>query len=857
MLLLTASIVSPALSQGFDARGPRPPPDGSTPADAPWVVGPPSPTGAVTLGLSWIEQPIVRLYPDGVVQAVLDDVLTAEVGALSPSLGPVQLGVVLPLVLSTRGEVRATTLADLQLSAPVSLLSGGVGTLRLGPLLRLPTGSPARYLGDRGIGLGGQLSGHHRSGPLVLAADVGLQHDPPTGSPDWPGGALALGALTLGVLPTERLGLHLGWRTRTSLGAPEAPSELGLSLKARAPSGAALSLSTARALTRGIGAPPLRLELAMSLSSPDPEPEPVALDRVAELRVLDRQQRPVRGARIRLEDDRLLQTDADGRVALPPDAMGILYLEAEGLIPDSLEIPEPAVGLDPLLVAVLQHPPVPITLRVVDPQGRPLATPPILEPEPPRPLILDEVGTWHGELPVGEWAVIIGAPGMGRQRRTVTIEPGAARVQIDAVIHPALGARSLELQIRDPQGDPIDRARLTLGDRLLGSTSTGGDLRIEGLPEQVGELIVRTETWDDPHPVQIDPETPRLEVVTRWPDGAVWIEALDPAGHPADAVVAFRGPAPLPPVPLGADGRRLFQLRPGIWTLAVSSPTLGIQERRIEILPGADPVRLTVVLQPEEAGDADLSIAVIGPEGPVAGAQVLLDGEPLGRTGPGGTLRALGLERGLRTLELDAPLLQAPAIDVDLFEGGQLLQIPVSWAPGALEIVVQDPDGEPLDALLTPEGPRRLPAIRLGADGLHRLALPPGRWELGISAEGWGSQQRTLQIPDTAEGLERIRVRLLPRDDDGGALLLEVQDPDGAPVRGARVTLGGQPLGTTTDGGLQISGLPRGATTLHVEAEAMQPVTQRIRIAGSTPIDLALDWAPGALAIDVLGPDGP
>lgn len=854
MLLFAASIVSPAPAQGFDARGPQAPPDGPDPADAPWVVGPTAGAGSVVLGMGWLEQPLVRVFPDGQLQPVLDDVLSTRLEALSPALGPVQLGASLPLILSAGGEAGGAGLADLRLSAPVSLLRGGA--LRLGPLLRLPTGAPERYLGDRGLGVGARLSGHQRVGPVALAADAGLLHDPPTDQPDWPGGLLGLGALSVGVLPTDAVGLHLGWRSRAPPAAPEHPSELGLSAKIRAPSGAFASLSGARALTRGIGAPPLRLQLSLGLSSPDPEPEPVLLPRVEVIEVHDPQHRPVRGAQVRLEDGRQLQTDALGRVQLPTDALGIVSLQREGFVSSTLELPEPAVGLDPLLQVTLVHPLVPIQLRVVDPEGQPLSTPPILEPTPPEPLRLDEVGTWHGLLPVGDWILITDNPGMGRQRRTVTIEPGATRVEIDAIVQPILGDRSLELKILDPQGDPVDQARLALGDQLLGSTSTGGDLTIEGLPEEVEDLVVASDVWDDPRPVPVELDASHLRVITRWPEGSVWIEALDPAGQPADAVVAFRGPAPLPPAPLGADGRRLFQLRPGLWTLAVSSPTLGIQERSLEVLPGSEPARLTVILQPAEAGDADLTVSVLGPEGPVAGATVLLDGAPLGRTGPGGALAALGLRRGSRTLQIEAPLLQAEASDVDLFQGGQALEVPASWAPGALELVVTDPDGLPIDAQVALDGPEPQPSLALGPDGTHRLALPPGRWTLAFSAPGWGPQARALHVPDAPDGLRRLRVRLLPPGGDG-ALSLSVHDPDGQPIRSARITLGGERLGTLTDGALQIGALPRGAGSLQIEAEAMQPVTQRIRITRDTALDVALGWAPGALRVEVSGPEGP
>ena len=221
------------------------------------------------------------------------------------------------------------------------------------------------------------------------------------------------------------------------------------------------------------------------------------------------------------------------------------------------------------------------------------------------------------------------------------------------------------------------------------------------------------------------------------------------------------------------------------------------KERRLELAPEARrPVVLEVVMRPEERGDADLLVEGDRPRGSGVRGR-----DPAGR-------RSGGADRprrepapagsGPRPEDPDgllAPDAIGPSPTSICSGGGQGLEVPVSWAPGGHRGSGRrsggSTGGRPGDRL---ERWRR-PALRCRArvpTGTERFVLPGGRWDVAVSSPRWGTQVRSLTVSnDDSTGLKQIRVRMLPPDDDGGAMQLTVADADGRPVDGARVTPGG------------------------------------------------------------------
>ncbi|MBW2255933.1 MAG: carboxypeptidase regulatory-like domain-containing protein [Deltaproteobacteria bacterium] len=179
-----------------------------------------------------------------------------------------------------------------------------------------------------------------------------------------------------------------------------------------------------------------------------------------------------------------------------------------------------------------------------------------------------------------------------------------------------------------------------------------------------------------------------VDVDVGWLPGSVKVKAFGPDGTVTDGLVVLSGPEQLPSAALGANGERMFRLRPGRWSVLVSSPTLGAQERTFAVTdePGVL-VTVEVVLQPMEYGGADLAVSILDPDGvPVEDAAVFLDDEPLGRTSTLGTMTLLDLDTGPRLLRVEAPHFRSVESVVDLTTGWQLVEEVLRWQPGTVQV---------------------------------------------------------------------------------------------------------------------------------------------------------------------------
>ncbi len=870
MMFLLGMLPAPASAQGFDGTGATSPPDGGIVADglAGWSARfPGAPTVAVT---GWaVDEPVVERLTDGALvyeRPLVDNVFGASLQGLVPLSRRLALGLDAPIWLGTGGEQSAGGPApgDWGITVPVRVVDGEGTAPRvlLVPGLRLPTGATARWLGEPGpVGSLTASAGLDLS-VLALAVDGGLEVGPATGVPDWPGGLVGTYVADVGLVPNEAFGLHAELHGRAPLGRdlPGVPSEVLASVRVRPAERLLLTGAAGTAVTRGVGASPLRMAVGARVSLGRSELEALPLTPTSsglELHVVDERRWPVRGATVLVDGVEVL-TDDEGFAVLPTRVERTRHVDvrAEGFEPTGMDLAEGRTWWEVTLV----RSPVPVAVSVVGPQGSiEGAEVTVVGEGPPGPAVVDEAGVTHLDLRPGTWTVTVSAPGMGDQQRTLVIEPARKEpIRVDAVLAPvATEGTELAVRVVDRNGAPVEDAVVALGDRDLGTTGTAGDLVVQGLAEGAVSLTVTSARAGASSVVEarIVPGTTEVEAVLEWPAGAVLVSVKDAEGRPVDARVAFAGPAPLPSRAVGSDGEELFVLRSGSWDLLVSAATLGTQQRSLLVddIPG-EVQEVEVVLRGDEAGNADLELSVQDLDGrPIGDAAVTLDGEPVGRTAADGRLVLLGLDEGVRSFEVDGDLLVPLRTELELVAGRQSEELVVWSTTGALDVSVTDPAGGPVDARVAFAGASALPSLQVGADGRELTVLPPGTWQVAVSHPSYGTRIHEVVVVPDERRRHVLDVRLAPEVEQTAKLWLDVRDASGAPVDAA-VELDGARLGSTSGGRLAAEGLPLGRSRLVVSAAAMVPAERDVELVAETRVQVPLEWAPGALLVEVKGP---
>ena len=195
----------------------------------------------------------------------------------------------------------------------------------------------------------------------------------------------------------------------------------------------------------------------------------------------------------------------------------------------------------------------------------------------------------------------------------------------------------------DVEDQPVPGATVRLDGVPIGSSTDGGRLVVEGLPEGPVSLEVLSRNHREVTALQIDvsADTPPRAVTLEQARGSVRVRALGPGG-PVDGVsIRFDGPTRIPATPLGSDGERIFPgLDPGAWEVWAISPAWGLQRRDILIDHDEDAIMDVVFqLQPPEGGAADLRVLVVDPDGqPLPNVSIAIDGRDYGLTANGGAV---------------------------------------------------------------------------------------------------------------------------------------------------------------------------------------------------------------------------
>ncbi len=591
------------------------------------------------------------------------------------------------------------------------------------------------------------------------------------------------------------------------------------------------------------------------------------------LRFEDVEGRPVEDARVRVDGADRGVTGPGGTIVLEGLATGErqVAVEAPGFvatapIPVAASERGAAAPLDARLDArlvVLERPRGSVKLRIRSDAG--VVGDAVVRfsgPDDIPPAAVGPTGERDVVLAPGRWQVAVSSEGYGLQTREIVVDPASVGlVVVDVILTEVTGDAALALRVVDPEGRPVDGAEVLLDGRAVGRTSNGGAFAVADLAEGPRRLEVRGARFRPlpPREIELVDGTRDLLVQLDWLPGSVEVVARGPEGPVPDAMVRFAGPGAIGPEPLGPDGHGWFTLAPGDWTAALSSPAFGLQARELHVDP--DQTSLLVVdavLRAAEAGDAALVVRVRDPDGsPVDGASVRVDGLVVGTTSTGGSLRLEGLQPGRRSVTVSADLCQDATVGAALRPGDNEAVATLAWVPGIVRVRAEGPDGTGVDALARFYGVEALPPLPLGPDGARSFSLAPGKWTAVLSSEAYGLAQREVTVVPGAANATDLTMRLERPPVEAGALLVEVVDPQGAPVPGARLRLGELDHTFEAGGGL-LEGLPPGMRRATLSADGYEPlVVPRLTVvAGAQERRFVLTPIPRPVRVVVRGEGG-
>jgi len=786
-------------------------------------------------------------------------------------LGRIAVGATLPLVLNVEAgdldqdglaDGGGAALGDLTVWVPAAIVPASEGPgLSLIPYATLPTGSTARFTGDPGVALGALAVAGYGQERWRIDGTLGLELSPRNaGLLQEYGGVGVPFALGAGVEVADGdaaqwwLGAEL--RGHADLGAREievpdtpivtlvsaTPIEVFATLRARLgqadPAGGFVVSGGGAGVTSGLGAARAgRFVVGAGLRGTLDaiEPPPFVVEAV------DPTGTPIAGATVSQGSRSLGQTDALGRLEVVARPGRALEIRAPGFEPASIAL----ATVDERVERVrLAWSPRDVPIRVTDEDGT------LLAPRWTARSVDDERridGTGSIALPPGRWRVEVEAEGLAGQARQVRVPARGAPPGIDVVLLPPQGLEELALRIADVDDEGVEGAQVLIDGRVVGTTGDGGVVVVSQLTR--GRHRVEVQHPDYTTAV-VDRSTGDSDtVVLSRQKGSVRVTVRDPGGSPVtDAVARFVGPRRLPPLPLGERGQRVLVLRPGAWTLLVSSATYGVQQRAIDVPEdGWELIDVGVVLQRREAGRADVVIRVQDRRGqPVDGALLRLDEQDLGSVSTGGTLALSDLTVGRRVLEVSGEGLRPmePRV-LELVPGLQEAVVEVAWEPGLVDVIARSPEGPVRDGVVRFLGPEPRPPLPLTPQGRQRVTLSPGAWTVLLTSQTYGAQQRRVDIAVDSDVRHVVEFVVSPAEGGDAALGVTITDPRGRPVDGARVSLDAQPVGTTSNTGqLRIEGLTTGRRTLDVEAPMYASVREEVELsAGLVERSFVLGWA--------------
>ncbi len=579
--------------------------------------------------------------------------------------------------------------------------------------------------------------------------------------------------------------------------------------------------------------------------------------------VVDAESRGVADAELRVDGEGYGNTSTEGTLTIEGLELGEHELTARA---------EDFVDLAPVTV-IASTEPEPISLLMERPPGSVKVivrshegevVPALVRFSGPSELGPDPIGT-SGEklflLEDGQWTVVVSSDDYGLQERELHVDGLRKVLQVvDIVLVPELGAAELQLEVIDPDGNPVQGARVSIDGKHHGSTSNGGTLVVAGLEPGPVSLGLEGERFLEQPPIEVElvDGTRELLVTMDWKPGTLQVVTRGRGEVPVDALVRFEGPASLAPSAVGPDGEAFFQLVPGSWTVGVSAEALGLQEREVTI--EADQTSLIVIsaVLREERGDAVLDIRLSDPnDEPIDGARVAVDGEPIGETSTGGSLRLGGLAPGDSVLEVAPEIHEHAVIDpLTLAEGENEVDLVLDWVAGTVIVSTRGPDG-PIDALVRAYGPAAVAPVRTGLDGDRVLYLEPGAWTVVASSQSLGIEQAEILVEAGQESLIPIEFALRSLQEEDARLVLAIIDSGEHPVEGATLRFADREYTTGEGGSIVFDDAALGQQAVSVQARGYEALADTITVVpGNQTRTLTLQWVPVPTTVVVRTDDG-
>lgn len=843
--------------------------------------------------LEHVNSPLVQyqlLQPgDPTEVKLLHNVIGVNLGARYAVGSRLGLGITAPVWFTSEGEegVGGPALGDVHLWAPIGLVMTDPDTARgfglsAVPFLDLPTGNANRFLGDTAVNVGMMGVSGYNIGVLATNANLGVGIGKPAEfANQLVGGATLYSGGSVGVVPTKGFGVHLEGKLGVGLsidnkvtvappGANDgsgaaAPFEVMLTGRGTFGKGLWANAGVGRGVTAGVGAARLREYLGFGYSSDPGAVEVVPVGKQPfTFRLVDPDGSPVARATISVDGVSAGTSGAEGTIELE----GIKWrrgVVASGPNHVDVEIAEPEGEVTQADV-VLQWKTTLVQLRVQDQAGAPVVAAVVAKN-------LDdlEVNDVEGDadgvsLMPGNWRIEVVADGFGPQAREVFVDPnGHPPAEPEVILlEDAGGEAKFLLRLTDPEGGAVVGARILIDGQPVGTSADGGLVEVDLLPVGSHRLQVLHENFTEMEQdeVALTKGVNEMSLALQRVPGSVKVLARGPLGGVvADAVVRFDGPRRLAPAPLGDRGERIQTLGPGTWSLFITSAEYGFQEREISVPEDSfELIVVEVVLQPGEAGTAELTLRVVDPRGvPVDGAEVFLDEKPFGNTSTGGALSLQGLLPGPRNLLVGGEYFrEAEPIEMTLIDGLQEKIVTLRYKAGSVQVITRTPESPVPDAVVRFMGPDTLPPSPLGPMGDAMFELDSGDWQILLTSESFGLQQRDLVMEEDSDELHIVEVVMNPGEGGLANLNLRVLDPDGQAIAGADVFLDGVPLGSTTNtGGISLTGLSVGSRELEVSSPLYVATAERVRLLeGDLEKELVLDWAAGAARIKVQDAEG-
>ncbi len=433
------------------------------------------------------------------------------------------------------------------------------------------------------------------------------------------------------------------------------------------------------------------------------------------------------------------------------------------------------------------------------------------------------ISTRYG-LDSGLWFDLGGGPGLlaGASSPALEVFAGAgwhapaAEQALPDVTNPGVA-----LHIVDGDGTTLRSGEVLVAGQLIARADANG---VAVLPADVKwkrGVAVRAPGFTEVIVPEPATGTNTLDVVLGWAPTPLRLRVTDQEGRAVAATIEIAGDGTSSGPTTVADGRQEWKLSTGVWHAKISAAGFTSQTREIVVNKGRSEVMFAdVVLAPDEGGKAGVELVVTDATGgAVEGAEVFVDGRPVGTTSTGGKIAIDGLSEGKHAVNVGSDVLSGVEKGDILLTNGTTASVAVAmpFRTGSVIVTVRGPEGRAIDALIRFDGPSTLPAMPLGTDGQRVFVLRPGTWHMLVSSSALGMQQRDVVIPEVSSAPIEVEIVLQPEMRGTGDLDVTVVDRDGEPVDAAEVSIDGVSYGGTSTGGtLLVSGLDPGSHHVQV-----------------------------------------